>query len=56
MDKARLTAGLSNILEPALANALVGHFIQLRRDAAAKTLERAVAGKFARYSCNVCKG
>lgn len=46
MEKARLTAALSNILEPALADALVGHFIQLRRDAASKTLERAVAGKF----------
>jgi len=46
MDKSRLTAALSNILEPALADALVGHFIQLQRDAAAKTLERAVAGKF----------
>jgi hypothetical protein len=46
MDKARLTAALSNILEPVLADALVGHFIQLRRDAASKTLERAIAGKF----------
>ena len=46
MDKARLAAALSNILEPALADALVGHFIQLRRDAASKTLERAIAGKF----------
>lgn len=46
MDKARLATCLSNILEPTLANALVGHFVQLRRDAASKTLERAVAGKF----------
>lgn len=46
MDKARLTAALSSILEPGLADALVGHFLQLRRDAAAKTLERAIAGKF----------
>lgn len=46
MDKARLTAALANILEPALADAIVGHFMQLRRDAASKTLERAVAGKF----------
>lgn len=46
MDKSRLITALSNILDPALADAIVGHFVQLRRDAAAKTLERAVAGKF----------
>lgn len=46
MDKPRLIAALSKILDPTLADALVGHFMQLRQDAAAKTLERAVAGKF----------
>lgn len=46
MDQSRLVTALSNILAPALADVLVGLFLQLRRDAAAKTLERAVAGKF----------
>jgi hypothetical protein len=46
MDNTRLVTALSSILEPSLADALVGHFLQLRRDAASKTLERAVAGKF----------
>jgi hypothetical protein len=46
MDRARLEAALGSRLESALAVALVGHFLKIREDAATKTLERAVAGKF----------
>jgi hypothetical protein len=46
MDRARLEAALGFMLEPALAASLVGHFLKIREDAATKTLERAVAGKF----------
>lgn len=46
MDQTRLTVALSSLLEAALAAELVEQFLQLRRDAASKTLQRAVAGKF----------
>lgn len=46
MDRARLVAALGFKLEPVLAASLVEHFLKIREDAATKTLERAVAGKF----------
>jgi hypothetical protein len=46
MDRTRLVAALGSKLEPALAASLVDHFLKIREDAATKTLERAVAGKF----------
>jgi hypothetical protein len=46
MDRARLVAALGPKLEPALAASLVDQFLKIREDAATKTLERAVAGKF----------
>jgi hypothetical protein len=46
MDPARLEAALGTKLERALAASLVDHFLKIRLDAATKTLERAVAGKF----------
>lgn len=46
MDRARLEAALGSTIDPALAGALVDHFLKIRQDAATKTLERAVAGKF----------
>ena len=46
MDRARLVAALGSKLEPALSASLVDHFLKIREDAATRTLERAVAGKF----------
>lgn len=46
MDRMRLVAALGSKLDPALASSLVDHFLKIREDAATKTLERAVAGKF----------
>lgn len=46
MDEERLVRSLDGLLGKALAQSLVGQFIQLRRDYATKTLERASPGKF----------
>jgi hypothetical protein len=46
MDRARLVAALGAKLDSDLAAALVDNYLKLRQDAATRTLERAVAGKF----------
>lgn len=46
MDQQRLTDAIAKKVDPTLAAALVASFLQLRRDAAAKTLHGAIAGKF----------
>ena len=46
MDKSALSAALSGILEPALAEELASDFLLLRHDAATRTLGGASPGKF----------
>lgn len=46
MDEARLAQGLSGLVGDKLARDLASDFVQIRRDLATKTLERASPGKF----------
>lgn len=56
MNRARLEAALGSKIQPALATALVDHFLKIRQDAATKTLERAVAGILSRRLCSPSSG